>query len=39
VLEDQVVDLILEKATTKEESIDFQALMTAATAASLPGQA
>ena len=39
VLEDQVVDLILEKATTKEESIDFQALMTAATAASVPGQA
>jgi len=39
VLEDQVVDLILEKATTEEESIDFQALMTAATAASLPGQA
>lgn len=39
VLEDQVVDLILEKAKTKEESIDFQALMTAATGASLPGQA
>lgn len=39
VLEDQVVDLILEKAKTKEETIDFQALMTAATGASLPGQA
>jgi trigger factor len=39
VLEDQVVDLILDKAKTKEESIDFQALMTAATGASLPGQA
>jgi len=37
VLEDQVVDLILDKATTREESIDFQALMTAATGTAFPG--
>ncbi len=39
VLEDQIVDLILEKATSKEERIDFQALMTAATGSSMLGQA
>ena len=37
VLEDQIVDLILDKATTREENIDFQALMTAATGAAFPG--
>lgn len=37
VLEDQVVDLILDKATTREESIEFQALMTAATGTAFPG--
>jgi trigger factor len=38
-LEDQVVDLILEKATTTEERIDFQALMLAATGSQQPGVA
>ena len=38
-LEDQIVDLILEKATTTEERIDFQALMLAATGSQQPGVA
>jgi trigger factor len=33
VLEDQVVDLVIEKAKSTEESIDFQTLMKAATGA------
>ncbi len=38
-VEDQVVDLVLEKGKTQEETIDFQALMLAATGGNLaPGQ-